>query len=283
MDQIDFRYQNELDRVLTEYTDEELKPRGQYDVSAKDVIKAHFLLCDYFSHQDESMNLSGVRDKNLLLSAIGRQNVSYGNKIKWVELYDISATLLFGLIKDHPFHDGNKRTALLVLFFQLLKHKRKPIAKQINYEQLAIKIADNKLSEYNFSQNIDQDHDFEVNVISKFLRKNFDKLDQTYKTLTYEEFNNRLVIFNVKLDNPYHNHIDVYKKIGLLKQWRKVDQIGFPGWKKQIDKVAFSQVLKSAEIDREHGYDNEIFLSGGDPFYKLIEQYESLYRRLKDK
>lgn len=54
---------------------------------------------------------SGVRDEALLDSALARpqQLHAYGNPPP--DLVDLAASLAFGLARNHPFVDGNKRTA----------------------------------------------------------------------------------------------------------------------------------------------------------------------------
>ncbi len=54
---------------------------------------------------------SGVRDDALLDSALARpqQLHAYGNPPP--DLADLAASLAFGLARNHPFIDGNKRTA----------------------------------------------------------------------------------------------------------------------------------------------------------------------------
>ncbi len=54
---------------------------------------------------------SGVRDEGLLDSALARpqQLHTYGDPPP--ELADLAASLAFGLARNHPFVDGNKRTA----------------------------------------------------------------------------------------------------------------------------------------------------------------------------
>lgn len=54
---------------------------------------------------------SGVRDDTLLDSALARpqQLHAYGNPPP--DLADLAASLAFGLARNHPFVDGNKRTA----------------------------------------------------------------------------------------------------------------------------------------------------------------------------
>ena len=52
-----------------------------------------------------------VRDEKLLESALARpqQLYAYGDPIP--DIADLAATLAFGLARNHPFVDGNKRTA----------------------------------------------------------------------------------------------------------------------------------------------------------------------------
>lgn len=55
----------------------------------------------------------GMRDEGLLLSALARpENLeAYGES---VDLAALAASYAFGITKNHPFLDGNKRTALVV-------------------------------------------------------------------------------------------------------------------------------------------------------------------------
>ena len=56
----------------------------------------------------------GVRDKNLLESAIFLPNASYGGVDLYPTIIEKAAVLLRSLVKNHPFVDGNKRTAIMV-------------------------------------------------------------------------------------------------------------------------------------------------------------------------
>ena len=56
---------------------------------------------------------SGVRDPNLLISALGRpqQLANYGDP----DAADLAAAHAFAIARNHPFADGNKRTAFVAL------------------------------------------------------------------------------------------------------------------------------------------------------------------------
>ena len=71
----------------------------------------------------EQLRLHGgaasIRDENMLESALYRpqQKEAYGQP----DLCDLAAAYLYGIVKNHPFVDGNKRTGLaaadLFLYF----------------------------------------------------------------------------------------------------------------------------------------------------------------------
>ncbi len=60
----------------------------------------------------EHGGLSGLRDKALLLSALARRQhlEAYGTP----DVADLAASYAVGIARNHPFIDGNKRTALVV-------------------------------------------------------------------------------------------------------------------------------------------------------------------------
>jgi death on curing protein len=57
---------------------------------------------------------SGVRDENLLESALARPQQLYAYGDPPPDLADLAASLAYGLARNHPFVDGNKRTAYVV-------------------------------------------------------------------------------------------------------------------------------------------------------------------------
>ncbi|MGI4746192.1 MAG: type II toxin-antitoxin system death-on-curing family toxin [Janthinobacterium lividum] len=54
----------------------------------------------------------GVKNENLLHSALGRpvNKLAYADPGD-LDLFDLAAAYAFGLASNHPFNDGNKRTA----------------------------------------------------------------------------------------------------------------------------------------------------------------------------
>ena len=54
----------------------------------------------------------GVRDPDLLSSALAMPSASFEGKYLHKDLYDQGAAYAFHICQNHPFIDGNKRTAL---------------------------------------------------------------------------------------------------------------------------------------------------------------------------
>jgi death on curing protein len=54
----------------------------------------------------------GLRDPGLLRSAVAQPMAQFAGAFLNEDLFEMAAALLTSLVKNHPFVDGNKRTAL---------------------------------------------------------------------------------------------------------------------------------------------------------------------------
>jgi len=89
--------------------------------------------------------LAGLRDEGLLDSALSRpeQLANYATP----DMADIAAAYAFGLAKDHPFVDGNKRSAFLALGLSLRLNGYRLTASQPEATQTILMLAGDDLSE----------------------------------------------------------------------------------------------------------------------------------------
>ncbi len=75
-------------------------------------------------HQDQLARYgggSGIRDIELLKSALGMPAATYSGEFLHTDVYEMAAAYLFHLVKNHPFVDGNKRVgAVAALVFLVL-------------------------------------------------------------------------------------------------------------------------------------------------------------------
>ena len=74
-----------------------------------------------FIHRDQTTRYGGdpgIRDRNLLDSALAQPRASFGAKFLHAFPFEMAAAYLFHIVRNHPFLDGNKRTgAVAALVF----------------------------------------------------------------------------------------------------------------------------------------------------------------------
>jgi death-on-curing protein len=63
----------------------------------------------------------GLRDEGLLESAVAAPQATFGGESPFTDLVEVAAAYLFYLCRNHPFLDGNKRTAMTsaIVFLRL--------------------------------------------------------------------------------------------------------------------------------------------------------------------
>lgn len=89
---------------------------------------------------------TGLRDRNLLESAVHMPQSQFGGQYLHDGLAGMAAAYFFHLCKNHPFVDGNKRVALAtaVQFIYLNNHAL--IARKKAVEKLTLGVADGSVS-----------------------------------------------------------------------------------------------------------------------------------------
>jgi death on curing protein len=93
---------------------------------------------------------AGLRDEGLLDSALARplNLVAYGDP----DFADLAASYAFGLAKNHPFVDGNKRAAFLSAGLFLALNGFRLTASQVDATQAVLALAGSELSEESFAR-----------------------------------------------------------------------------------------------------------------------------------
>ncbi|MDR8393665.1 type II toxin-antitoxin system death-on-curing family toxin [Aliifodinibius sp. S!AR15-10] len=70
-------------------------------------------------HQDQVKiygGKQGVRDEALLESALAQPQASFEGEYVHSSIFEMAAAYGFHICKNHPFFDGNKRTALVAVY-----------------------------------------------------------------------------------------------------------------------------------------------------------------------
>jgi len=79
---------------------------GPVFLTLNQVLQLHVRQLEQFGGTD------GVRDMGLLQSALAQPEMGFGGHWMHDDLFGMAAAYAFHICKNHPFFDGNKRTAL---------------------------------------------------------------------------------------------------------------------------------------------------------------------------
>ncbi len=92
---------------------------------------------------------AGIRDQGLLESALGQPKNLFGYCSP--SLFDLAAAYAFGIVKNHPFIDGNKRTGFMVAYTFLTRNGWELVASESGAAAAVLALAANEISEAQFS------------------------------------------------------------------------------------------------------------------------------------
>ena len=104
-------------------------------LTIQDIYELHIQLENTF------ILLPGIRDKNLLASAVNTPFQTFMGNDLYPYIYDKAAQLCYGIANNHPFTDGNKRTALHSMYVYLIVNGYDITATQQDVENLIINVA----------------------------------------------------------------------------------------------------------------------------------------------
>ncbi len=92
----------------------------------------------------------GIRDSGLLSSALARpkHKANYGDP----SVFDLAAAYAYGIIRNHPFVDGNKRTGFLVAYVFLHSNGWKLRSIEVDAVNAVLDLAAGEIDEPFFSE-----------------------------------------------------------------------------------------------------------------------------------
>lgn len=94
----------------------------------------------------------GLRDPGLLDSALAQPKITVGGKFVHKTLFDKAAAYGFHVCKNHPFVDGNKRVAFVLMDIFLQKNGWEVTSNEEEAYSMMISLASGKLSKAQLSK-----------------------------------------------------------------------------------------------------------------------------------
>ena len=109
-------------------------------IDLSEVEKIHDILIEKFG------GAKGIRDKDLLESAISRPFQTFDGKELYPTSIDKASAIFESIISNHPFIDGNKRTAYVLMRLMLKEGKADIFAEQNEKYDFVINAAEGKMN-----------------------------------------------------------------------------------------------------------------------------------------
>lgn len=108
-------------------------------LSVEEVIEMHDAFLQEFG------GLAGIRDINLLISAVETPKSTMFGQDLHPTIYDKAAAYLFHIVCNHPFNDGNKRTGFGATLLFLKANSIPIIFDKKKYEDFVVEVAKGKV------------------------------------------------------------------------------------------------------------------------------------------
>ena len=107
-------------------------------LTLEQILEMHAALVEKFG------GLQGVRDANLLISAVETPKAAMFGDDLYPTVYDKAAVYLFHIVRNHPFNDGNKRTGFSAAYLFLKANKVRIRFEDEVYEEFVVEVAKGK-------------------------------------------------------------------------------------------------------------------------------------------
>lgn len=243
----------------------------------EDVLKIHGELVDDFRSSNDPIFPYGLKDECMLDSAIFHQKTSFGEKLKYPTIESVAAALIYALSNNHPFHNGNKRTALVALLVFLNKHNYYLLCNEHDLFKISLKIADHKMSDDGLTR-----CDKEVYEIAQWLSRNIKSIKKGEVPLSFRKLSQRLKELGCLIDNDgkITRLIEPKSIFGRTKIFISRMPIDKP-YGHEADKALIKKIREDLHLDSDHGCDSDMFY-GYITFSidEFIEKYRNVLQRL---
>lgn len=264
-------------------------------LTVEEVLRIHEILVADFAKTGDPISPPGVRSNDLLESAVSRQQAGHGKVLKYPEPLDNAATLAFGICMDHPFHNGNKRTALVSMLVHLDKNRLCLYqTSQADLYQFMIAIADHSLGIRLDPRRPDKkparrSADAEVRAIVDWLRDRVQKVRRGERPVTFRHLRQILGHFGFELEIRHGNMTDVIRvetqAPSLFRRHSRQSRtrIGTIGYRDEGTEVSLKDLKTLRQLcglTETDGVDTDSFYNEAAVVDAFVNRYRTVLRRL---
>ena len=251
-------------------------------LTGDDVRAIHQELVVEFAGDADPISPPGVRDENLLESAVSRPSTSIGETKKYPSVEMAAAALLHSIIHNHAFHNGNKRTALVSMLAFLDLNRMLVTSDEGELFKLVIRIAQHSIVPASYDGRFS---DREVLHIAKWISKNSRRIELGDRAIPFRRLRKLLSRYDCSYSSPRGNQIFVSRTIQrgrwLRREQTLTTQASYGDEGRDIDKVSIAKIRKDLQLDEPHGIDSASFYDDAPAAAgEFIVRFRKTLRRL---
>jgi death-on-curing family protein len=228
-------------------------------LTTDDVLRIHYALVELFEKANDPIRPCGPKPGGLLESAITRPQTSLGKVEKYRSVEHKAAALIHSLVGNHPFNNGNKRTALVSALIFLDRNRRLMTATDDALYDFVLAIA-NKNDGFGGSA------DDSVNAIADWIKENTMPETTKAREMKISEFTNKCEKAGCTKKETGGG---VGKSVSISGSSRRLDGNVVRSY---LKKLGLSQARSGIRLGE--------FQAGLNPEQALIRQYRAVLNKL---
>lgn len=262
------------------------KERDLRFLSVEEVRSIHQQLFDDFLVSDNPIDTPGTRSEDLLASACARPLTSHGSTLKYPTVEMAAAALAHSIVNNHPFWNGNKRTALVSFLVFLDENGLVPTCTDDELFRFVLKVAQHRFVPRNWPQRSDR----EVLAMAEWTRSRTRPIERGERIIKWHQLKKVLGDYGAWCEQAKNvgNRMNVYRDVrvrgpfGIGWKTRRLHvQITYGDDGREVDRNAMRKLRSALLLDDEHGVDSRAFYSGDPrPAGDFILEYRRILRRL---
>lgn len=193
---------------------------------------------------------------------------------------------MYGLCNDHPFHNGNKRTALIAGIMHLDKNNIVLQNATVNELYALMKrIARQEMSKRGGGASRSRrSSDDEVRAIADWLSSRARKIQRGERTITFKQLLNIVSRYDhVKVEDKgfaVHFYLRQKSRISGRPVWKRKYVLSNPGNHRDVHVQKIKEIRAALKLTENDGLDSADFYDGKSSIDDFIVQHRNVLRRL---
>lgn len=195
-----------------------------------------------------------------------RYKTSLGHKLKYPTVELAAAALLHSLIHNHPFHNGNKRTAVVSMLVFLDMNGYSIRCSQEELFDFIMRIGAHELQCDSYEQGVTR-NDAEVWGIASWIHSKIYQKMAPSRILKFRQ------LFDIL--EQYGCNISPSKQGGFIDITRGNARVrySYGGEGREVDMNLIQKLRKDLQLDEAHGYDSAFFYNAEQRLPEFIAHY----------